>query len=252
MAGRVSGLKSLDVPAIAFPHIFKAVVKPAGSTLPELDTVGNDAITAPETGQGHFAIAEFAFDLGHFLFQQSSGGNSLALFGNPGANLAASWPRREVAQGLSLAHFFNGALDPYLSVQSDPGEQQGRLGVFLHLPGLPTAVVGVEDKTLAVEVLQQYRAQVRHAIPSGGCQRHGVGFENACLPGVLKPALELPDRITVQRIAIQPLALEITTHIADVHNSSSNSSLIGRVKYDSEAYRVQACLSALLMSESVT
>src|SRR4051812_44603131 len=74
----------LDDPAISCPAVAEAVVEAAGTTLPELDAVGDDAVAAPEGGAGDGGAGEAGGDLGDAGFEGGAVGDGLALGRGPG------------------------------------------------------------------------------------------------------------------------------------------------------------------------
>src|SRR5690606_4404889 len=125
-----------------------------------------------------------------------------------------------VVQGFRLADCCHGALNANLPVQTNPGEQQGGPCIFFKLPRLAAAVVCIENEPAVVEVLEQHGTDIRHLICTSGGQRHGIGFQNTCLAGILEPILELHYRVVIQLFPVQPFAFKVPTHIADVHTAS--------------------------------
>ena len=58
------------------------------AALPKLDALGDDAVAAPEAGEGDFAAFEFCLELGHLVEQERAGVDDAGLVRDPGADLA--------------------------------------------------------------------------------------------------------------------------------------------------------------------
>ena len=87
------------------------------------------------------------------------------------------------------------ALDPDLTVQPVPPEEERRLGVAAQLHRLAAFQIGVEDEPAGIEVLEQHHAQRGLAVRSDRGQGHGVGLVDLPGQGVVEPAPELRQRV---------------------------------------------------------
>lgn len=68
-------------------RVEEAVVDAGWTALPELHRFGNDAVSAPEGGDGYFTILEPAFDFFDLLEQDFAGGYDFGLVRYPGSDL---------------------------------------------------------------------------------------------------------------------------------------------------------------------
>ena len=85
-------------PCAVFFCIEESVVESIATALPELDCFGNHAIAAPKVGLGDFAVGELFFQFLVFREEHTSGGNDLALVGDPRAKAAAGRAAQEVGE----------------------------------------------------------------------------------------------------------------------------------------------------------
>lgn len=85
-------------PCAVFFCIEESVVESVATALPELDCFGNHAIAAPKVGLGDFAVGELFFQFLVFREEHTSGGNDLALVGDPRAKAAAGRAAQEVGE----------------------------------------------------------------------------------------------------------------------------------------------------------
>src|SRR6478672_2114800 len=140
----MSRIESLDSPRVAIPGVEMPLVKAAGLSLPELDTIGNNPKSRPEIRSRHIASRKFFFVLGDpgvesfWCFQRT------ALAGSPGSDLAGSLTGGEVGISFVICNFRNLAFDSNLGVQRRPVEAKRSLRVRQQLAPLSTFVVRVE------------------------------------------------------------------------------------------------------------
>ena len=109
-------------PCAVFLCVKETVVEAVTAALPEFDGFGNDAIATPEVGFRDVAIGKFVFQFLEFIEKHTSGGDDLALVGDPGAEAAADGAAHEVGQRFCGADFFDRSCDFDLAGQGDPGK----------------------------------------------------------------------------------------------------------------------------------
>ena len=177
----------------------------AVAALPELDAVGDDAVPAPEIGQGDLALGELALHLFHLFVQQGARLDDLALGRGPGADLAAAGAGQEIGQGLTGRDALGAAVDLHLASQGHPGQEQGDLGVAPDLPRLAALVIGEKDKAALVVELEQHGAQPGLTGLVHGRQAHAIGLGDTGGDGRLEPGLELAQGVVIQFLAGQAL-----------------------------------------------
>ena len=69
-------------------------------------------------------------------------------------------------------------------------EAEGRHGMGLEMLALAALMVGIEDETAGIGLLQQDHAHGRHAVGTDGGERHGVGVIGFLRLGLLVPGVE--------------------------------------------------------------
>jgi hypothetical protein len=103
----------------------------------------------------------------------------------------------EVGLAVLPARPLDPALDPDLTLQLAPPEDQGRPRIGGQFGALAALVVGVEAEAALVEPAQQDHPGRRPAVRGRGGQGHGGRFKQAGPLGLLEPAPELDHRIGV-------------------------------------------------------
>lgn len=109
-------------PCAVFLCVKETVVEAVTAALPEFDGFGNDAIATPEVGFRDVAIGKFVFQFLEFIEKHTSGGDDLALVGDPGAEAAADGAAHKISERFGRADFFNRAGDLDLAGKGDPRE----------------------------------------------------------------------------------------------------------------------------------
>src|SRR5690606_35990408 len=94
--------------------VAEPVMETIGSSLPELDGLGDQPPAAPVLGPGHI-ISKPGVELGEARFKFFPGGNHLTLTGGMGGDPRTSRAGSEVCVGESVADPNHGALEPDLT-----------------------------------------------------------------------------------------------------------------------------------------
>ncbi len=130
------------------------------------------------------------FQFGHPLFQSLATVERLGLQRGPGTDAAAARTAGEIGIGIGGIDRHHIALDPHLSAQALPMEQQGRRRVVMQRLSLAGSIIGVEDKTATAEILEQDHTCRGSAVIIDRRQCHGIGIIRLLLPGLTEPAAE--------------------------------------------------------------
>src|SRR6476659_264292 len=133
----------------------EAVVEPERATLPELDGVRGQPVSAPVGWPGDRSVRESGRDLLHPLVELVAISQDRALGRCPGSDLRLTRPGREVGVGLGVIHLPNVAGHGDLPVERLPQEHHGRPRVLAELSTLAAAVVRVEDETPLIGLAEQ-------------------------------------------------------------------------------------------------
>src|SRR5215216_215110 len=129
------------------------VVQSVFASLPELDGVRLDPVAAPERGARDLTPLVLRLECSYPLFQNAPVLDGVALLGSPRPESASSRTAREVGVGLLAGEATRTALDPDLSLQRAPVEQEGARGVHFELASLAPLVVGEEHEAPVVVAL---------------------------------------------------------------------------------------------------
>ena len=187
-------------------------------TLPELDRGWVHPVTAPGGGKGHFPFGEFFDHLLEFALENLTGGNGMALLGNPSSELAGPRTTEEILEGIRQGDFCRSSTNADLAFERQPGKEQCDLSVLGHLSGFQTAGVGEEDEALAVPGLEEHGSSRDETGLVCGGQSHGIGFGDlGRLQGSLKPMVELAERVLCQIGSPQSSRLIIASHFCHIH-----------------------------------
>src|SRR5690606_33099360 len=116
------------------------------STLPELDAMGADTVSAPEFRQRNIAFRKFSGDALELLQQHFLGRQWPALCGCPGSQLAFAGTGPEICTRLFLGYFLRYATHLHLPFYGVPGKMQAHTGVAADVPALLALVIGEKDK----------------------------------------------------------------------------------------------------------
>src|SRR5688572_12516054 len=157
--GRGLRREAIEHPAAGGAAIAHTVVEPRRLPLPQLDHVGDDAVTAPVGGPRRRRVAELALDALDELLERDPRRDRLRLRRRERAELAAARPRREVRIAVLGRDALDRALDPDLAVERLPEQHERRVRVRGEIAGLAAPVARVERAAAVVELLQQHDAR---------------------------------------------------------------------------------------------
>ena len=121
-----------------------------------------------------------AVELLHAPLEPAAVGHRTALRRGEGAQLAVPRAAVGVRLGLGSLDARHRSLDPDLSPQLRPVEEEGGPGVGVELDALAAPVVGEEGEPTLVEALHQDHARGRGAVRRRGGQRHRLRLDAPC------------------------------------------------------------------------
>src|SRR3989338_3340015 len=98
--GVASGRQAFAQPGRLLQPVIEPVMQPARTALPELETLGQQAVAAPVFGTVRGLIEKTPLGVGQQAFQLGAVGDHLALGRGPGAQTAAQRTHLEVSAGL--------------------------------------------------------------------------------------------------------------------------------------------------------
>ena len=101
MAVAASGGQTLAQPGFAIEPIVEAVMQATGPPLPELDALGQQAVTAPVRRTLGCLVGEAPFGLCQQALQLAAVVNHPALRRGPGTQAAAQWAHLEISIGFA-------------------------------------------------------------------------------------------------------------------------------------------------------
>src|SRR5689334_8342344 len=167
-----------DRPAAAFACPDEAVVQPRRTPLPELDTLGRDADTAPVRWTWNALRREARLGFREARLERSAVGDRCALRRRPGSELRRPRTLAEVVVGLLRADALGAPFDANLPLELRPEEDQRDARVRADVATLAAVVVRMEDEAPRVDGLQQH--DPRSGLPVGidGRERHRIGFRD--------------------------------------------------------------------------
>ena len=133
--------------------IANPIVQPRGATLPELDGVGSEAISAPmrRTRHGAAVVAIARLHLGEAGLQRRAPPDGLALRRRPRSELRRARTAREIVGRFGGVERRREALDPHLPLELGPEEEQRRGGICRKLAALAALVVREEHEAAGIE-----------------------------------------------------------------------------------------------------
>ena len=99
--------------------------------------------------------------------------------------------------GFLARSFFNSAFNPNLPFNFHPVHHQRGLRIFFQLLTLVARVIGEENETALIKILEQHDTRGRSFGPASG-QSHGVGIVNAHFNRGGEPTVKLFDRIRIE------------------------------------------------------
>src|SRR5688572_24678463 len=118
--GESSGRQTLAQPGFAIEPIVEPVMQAAGAALPELDALGQQAVTAPVWRALGRPVGEASFGLCQQAFQLAAVVNHPALRRGPGTQAAAQWAHLEISIGFARRHPLDPSFDTHLALQGRP------------------------------------------------------------------------------------------------------------------------------------
>src|SRR5438874_461474 len=110
------GGKALEAPAVGLTRIEQAIVQPVGAPLPEFETLGPEAITAPVCGARR-CVAMASARRFHGALERSAIRNALALRRGPCGEACAERSSGEVSVGLRRRNALDCAVDAQLALE---------------------------------------------------------------------------------------------------------------------------------------
>ena len=187
------------------PAVAEAIVQPVVAVLPELERLGREAEAAPGVGERHVTAGVVLGQLGHPPLENSRRSTTATLRRGERAQLASAGAAVRVGLGLLARRALHRALDPHLTPEQLPVEQQRRARVGGELAALAALVVREEHEPVVAGLLDQHHSHRRGSVGRGRGQRGGLGLAGACALGRLEPLGELPDRIRIDVLFAQRL-----------------------------------------------
>ena len=173
-------------------------MQPAAPALPEFHALGREAETAPVRRDRYRQASVLALDRLVTVLQHRAVGDDAALLRDPGTQLAGVGTAVKIGLALLAGRLGHCALDDDLPLQGEPGKYERSVRVGRELAALAALVIGEEDKTAAVDALEQRRAGRRTPVLGGGGNRHGVWLDHLGTLSLLKPFLELAEGVARQ------------------------------------------------------
>src|SRR6187401_693868 len=152
---RFSGCEALSSPRAArLFHVAQAIVETTGTSLPELELLGHDAIPAPPRRPRH-AVAVLLSRDREARFERLAAVDHLALSRGIDTPAALHWARREVGVGFFRTHLLGAAVDAHLPLERAPVKHQAAASGCGQLLALAAVVVGVEHEAAVVQTLEE-------------------------------------------------------------------------------------------------
>jgi len=173
------------------------------AALPVFEARGDDAVAAPEGGEGDFTVAEFFHGLSELGLEEFAGGDDLALRGDPCADLAAARAAQEIGGGLGGADFLRAAADADLPGERFPEKMDRDAGVRGDLGGLGAVEIGEKDEAFCVVRFQEHHTLDGGAVGADGGEGHGVRLGEAGGDGLTHPEGELCEGVGIEVALVQ-------------------------------------------------
>ena len=101
-----SGRQPRDLPFIALKGINEAVVESIRPALPELEMLGDQAISTPVRGPGDLAFGMLGLKVGQARLEDGPVSEDIALIGRQGAQLATLGAPGEIGHGLFVGSLY--------------------------------------------------------------------------------------------------------------------------------------------------
>jgi len=187
-----------DAPVCTVEAIANPVVQTRPSSLPKLQSLGNDPVASPMRRPRQLGSCAQSFTRrGELSLEPSPIADHAALRRCPRPDSRFHRPRCEVGIRIAGRHLGDLALDADLSLELDPVKQQRRFRSDRQLASFSALVVGEKNEAFGVSSLEKNNARGGPAARVGRCQRHGGRLGQFRADRLGEPSLELPHRIGI-------------------------------------------------------